>query len=188
MPWVVGMWLEYTLRCQPSLSSATFWVLRVPLNGGQTHAGFGTPIKCPDAKIMWTFFGDQILSPLNARVGRGGVLPYKRLTGKCRWMVRIFTTAIMDKSLGTLLRFWGVFQCTQSNPSPYPTNNFGRVYPEFLLSFSFVYGGGGETCKKVSKRMHCFKREPRNEYEYWSTVPRTFVRDCRLTMMGSNFQ
>ena len=122
--------------------------------------------------------------------GGGGVLPYKRLAGKCRWMVRIFTTANMDKSLGTLLRFWGVFQCTQSNPSPYPTNNFGQVYPEFLLSFSFVYGGGGggETCKKVSKRMHCFKREPRNEYEYWSTVPRTFVRDCRLTMMGSNFQ
>ena len=169
MPWVVGMWLEYTLRCQPSLSSAIFWVLRVPLNGGQTHAGFGTPKMCPNAKIMWTFFRDQILSPLNARVGRRGLLPYKRLTGKCRWMARIFTTAIMDKSLGTLLRFWGVFQCTQSNPSPYPTNNFGRVYPEFLLSFSFVYGGGGggENCKKVSKRMHCFKREPRNDWKIW---------------------
>ena len=37
--------------------------------------------------------------------GGGGVRPYKRLTWKCRWMVRIFTTAIMDKSLGTLLRF-----------------------------------------------------------------------------------
>ena len=165
------MWLEYTLRCQPSLSSATFWVLRVPLNGGQTHAGFGTPKMCPNAKIMWTFFRDQILSPLNARVGRRGLLPYKRLTGKCRWMVRIFTTAIMDKSLGTLLRFWGVFQCTQSNPSPYPTNNVGRVYPEFLPSFSFVYGEGGgggrEKCKKVSKRMHCFKREPRNDWKIW---------------------
>ena len=167
MPWVVGMWLEYTLRCQPSLSSATFWVLRVPLNGGQTHAGFGTPKMCPNAKIMWTFFRDQILSPLNARVGRRGLLPYKRLTGKCRWMARIFTTAIMDKSLGTLLRFWGVFQCTQSNLSPYPTNNFGRVYPEFLLSFSFVYGGGRKNCRKISKRMHCFKREPRNDWKIW---------------------
>ena len=141
MPWVVGMWLEYTLRCQPSLLSATFWVLRVPLNGGQTHAGFGTPKMCPDAKIMWTFFRDQILSPLNAR-----------------WMVRIFTT---------LLRFWGVFQCTQSNPSPYPRNNVGRVYPEFLPSFSFVYGGGRKNCRKMSKRMHCFKREPRNDWKIW---------------------
>ena len=193
MPWVVGMWLEYTLRCQPSLSSAIFWVLRVPLNGGQTHAGFGTPKMCPNAKIMWTFFPDQILSPLNARVGRRGLLPYKRLTGKCRWMVRIFTTAIMDKSLGTLLRFWGVFQCTQFNPSPYPTNNFGRVYPEFLLSFSFVYGGvggGGRTARKFRKGCTVLRgnREMTKKYEYWSIVPRTFVRDCRLTMMGSNFQ
>ena len=109
--------------------------------------------------------------------GGGGVLPYKRLTGKCRWMVRIFTTAIMDKSIGTLLRFWGIFQwtqsgahnglLTQSNPSPYPTNNVGRVYPEFLPSFSFVYGGGRENCGKISKRMHCFKREPRNDWKIW---------------------
>ena len=124
----------------------------------------------------------------------GGVLPYKRLTGKCHWMVRIFTTAIIDKSLGTRLHFWGVFQCTQSNPSPYPTNNVGRVYPEFLPSFSFVYGeggGGGErNARKFRKGCTVLRgnREMTEKYEYWSTVPRTFVRDCRLTMMGSNFQ
>ena len=50
----------------------------------------------------------------------------------------------MDKSVGTLLRFWGVFQFTDSfNTSPHPTNNVGRVYPEFFPSFNFVYGGGG---------------------------------------------
>ena len=74
----------------------------------RSNPGFGTPKMCPDAKIMWTFLRDQILSPLNVRVGGGGgggVIAYKRLTGKCRWMVRNFKTAIMDKSLGTLLHF-----------------------------------------------------------------------------------
>ena len=47
---------------------------------------------------------------------------------------------IMDKILGALLHFWGVFQFTQVEPlpSPHPTNNVGRVYPEFVPSFSFV--------------------------------------------------
>ena len=35
---------------------------------------------------------------------------------------------IMNKSLGT----------HRSSPSPHPTNNVGRVYPEFFLSFNFV--------------------------------------------------
>ena len=51
----------------------------------------------------------------------------------------------------------------RSNPSPHPTNNVGRVYPEFFPSFNFVYGWGRENCKKISKMMHCFKREPRND-------------------------
>ena len=56
----------------------------------------------------------------------------------------------MDKSLGTLLRFWGVFQFIQiHNPSPHPTNNVGRVYPEFFPSFNFFKGWGeGEPQKK----------------------------------------
>ena len=46
---------------------------------------------------------------------------------------------IMDTSLGTLLRFWGVFQFKQVQSLPHPTNNVGRVYPEFFFpSFNFV--------------------------------------------------
>ena len=152
MPWVVGMWLEYTLRCQPSLLSATFWVLRVPLNGGQTHAGFGTPKKCPDAKIMWTFFRDQILSPLNARVGRGGLLPYKRLTGKCRWMVRIFTTAIMDNSLGTLLRFWGRFPIHTGPIPPFtPQTMLDSCIHNFFWVSTLYRVKGGRTARKFQE-------------------------------------
>ena len=45
----------------------------------------------------------------------------------------------MEKRLGTLLRFEGVFQFIQiHNPCPHPTNNVGRVYPEFFASFNFV--------------------------------------------------
>ena len=77
----------------------------------------------------------------------------------------------------------------RSNPSPHPTNNVGRVYREYFLSFNFVqcghggWGGGGrENCKKISKRKHCFEIEPRKaeKYEYCSIVPRTFVQDRRV--------
>ena len=51
----------------------------------------------------------------------------------------------------------------RSSPSSQPTNNVGGVYPEFFPSFNFVYGGGREDCKTISKKMHCFKREPRND-------------------------
>ena len=37
-----------------------------------------------------------------------------------------------------------------------------------------------ENCKKISKRMHRFKREKEmtEKYKYCSTVARTFVQDC----------
>ena len=49
----------------------------------------------------------------------------------------------------------------RSNPSPSPTNNVGRVYPEFFQSFT-VYEG----TQKWQKNMNIF--------------PRTFVLDCSL--------
>ena len=47
-------------------------------------------------------------------------------------------TTIMDISLGTLLLSGAVSNSYRSNPSPHPTNNVGRVYPEIFLSFNFV--------------------------------------------------
>ena len=68
----------------------------------------------------------------------------------------------MDKSLGALLRFWGVFQFTQVQPLPSPHKQcWTRVSRVFFPSFNFVQCGGRENCKKILKRMHCFKREPR---------------------------
>ena len=59
------------------------------------------------------------------------------------------------------LHFWAFSNSHRSNPSTHPTNNVGRVYPEFFPSFNFVHGGGRENCRKISKRMRCFMREPR---------------------------
>ena len=63
--------------------------------------------------------------------------------------------------------FLGRFQFTQVQPLPSPTNNVGRVHPEFFPSFNFVWSGGRKNCKKISNRMHWFKREPRNDRKIW---------------------
>ena len=68
----------------------------------------------------------------------------------------------------------------RSNPSPHPTSNVGRVYPEFFPSFNFVQGGGGITARKFRKGCTLLRgnREMTEKYEYCSTVPRTLVQDC----------
>ena len=49
----------------------------------------------------------------------------------------------MDKSLGTLLRFWDV---------SHPTNNVGRVYTKFFSKFQLWIGcGEGELQENVEK-------------------------------------
>ena len=78
----------------------------------------------------------------------------------------------MDKSLGTLLRFWDV---------SHPTNNVGRVYTEFFFQVSTLDRvRGGRTARKCRKGCTVLRgnREMTEKYEYWSTVPRTFVQDC----------
>ena len=64
----------------------------------------------------------------------------------------------------------------RSNPSPHPTNNVGRVYPEFFPIFNFVLGGGGGELQECTVLRG--NREMTEKYEYRSTVPRTFVQDC----------
>ena len=69
----------------------------------------------------------------------------------------------------------------RSNPSPHPTNNVGRVYPEFVSMVSTFYRvGGGRTARKFRKRCTVLRRnrEIGKKYEYCSTIPRTVVQDC----------
>ena len=61
----------------------------------------------------------------------------------------IYTTTVMDKSLGTLCISGAFSNSHRSNPSPHPTINAGRVYPEFFFLVSTLCRvGGGQTAKK----------------------------------------
>ena len=54
--------------------------------------------------------------------------------GNAKTRMNYILATIMDTSLGTFLRFCGVFQFKQVQFLPHPTNNVGRVYPEFFFS------------------------------------------------------
>ena len=93
----------------------------------------------------------------------------------------------MDKSLGTLSRFWGVFQFTQVQPLPSPHKQCWTRVSRIFFRVSTLYRvGGGRTARKFRKGCTVLRgnREMTEKYEYCSTVPRTFVQDCRLLTMS----
>ena len=88
---------------------------------------------------------------------------------------------IMDKSLGTLLHFWGVFQFTQVQTLPSPHKQCWMYVSRIFFRVSTLYRvGGGRTARKFRKGCTVLRgnREMTEKYEYCSTVPRTFVPDC----------
>ena len=67
---------------------------------------------------------------------------------------------IMNKSLGNFCISGVSSNSHRSNCSPHPTNKVGRAnFSEFQLCIEWGLGRGDY--KKISKRMHCFIREPR---------------------------
>ena len=85
---------------------------------------------------------------------------------------------IMDKSLGTLLRFWGVFQFTQVQPLPSPHKQCWTRASRIFFRVSTLYRvGGGRTARKFRKECTVLtgNREMTEKYEYYSTVSGTFV-------------
>ena len=60
---------------------------------------------------------------------------------------------IMDKSLGTLLRFWGVFQFTQVQPLPSPHKQCWTRVSRIFFRVSTLYRvGEARTARKFRKR------------------------------------
>ena len=95
-------------------------------------------------------------------------------------VARVPATTIMDKSLGTLLRFWGVFQFTQVQPLPSPYKQcwtrVSRIFSEIQLCIGW---GEGELQEHFENdAVLRGSREMTGKYAYCSTVPRTFVQDC----------
>ena len=94
----------------------------------------------------------------------------------------------MDKSLGTLLRFWDVFQFTQVQlvPSPYKQcwARVSRTFSESQLCIRWEEGELQENFEKNALFQDGLlsvlrgSREMIEKYEYRSTVPGTFVQNC----------
>ena len=63
----------------------------------------------------------------------------------------------MEKSLGILLNFWGVFQFTHTLPLPSShKQRWTHVSRLFLPQSQLCIGQGRENYKKILKSMHCF--------------------------------
>ena len=61
-----------------------------------------------------------------------------------------YTPTFMDKSFGSFLHFWGVFNSQRLNPTLAPKQSWRRV-SRIFPSLNFVEGGGREDCKIISK-------------------------------------
>ena len=87
-----------------------------------------------------------------------------------------------QKSWDTLA-FLGDFSIhTDPTPPLTPQTTLDACIHNFS-GFNFVQGGRRDNCKKISKRMHCFMREPGNytklwilRYCFWTTVREWFGR------------
>ena len=68
------------------------------------------------------------------------------------------------------LKSWNTFAFLRrfpihTGPTPplTPQRMLDACNKNFFSEFQLCIGWGTENCKKISKRMHCFMREPRNE-------------------------
>ena len=87
----------------------------------------------------------------------------------------------MDKSLGTRLRYWSVFQFSQGQPLPSSHKQCWTRVSRIFFRVSTLYRvGGGRTTRKSRKRCTVLRgnREITEKCEYCGTVARTFVQDC----------
>ena len=86
--------------------------------------------------------------------------------GMCRWDPETFslyqTYNHGQKSWDTFA-FLGRFPIHTSPTPPSPHKQCCTRFHSEFFSFNLVQGGGSENCKTIPKRMHCFKREPRND-------------------------
>ena len=116
-------------------------------------------------------------------------IPKKTLTGlknpqNCLFPSHLFFRQSWTKVLGHFCVSGRFPIHTDPTPPLTPQTMLDSCIQNFFWVSTLNRVGGRENCKKISKMMHCFKREPINDrkYEYCSTVPRTFVQDCRSPM------
>ena len=81
------------------------------------------------------------------------------------------------------LHFWAFSNSHRPKLSPHPQNNVGRVHPEFFLCIGWEEGKLQENFEKDALFYEGLRMT--EKYEYCTTVPRTFVHDCRVTLFLS---
>ena len=99
--------------------------------------------------------------------------------GKERGIHRLTSTKL-DKSLRTLLHFWGVFLFTQIQALPSPQNKSWTCVSRIFFRVSTLHKlGGGRTARKFQNG-RTFLWEIREMTKIWILYccPRTFVQDC----------
>ena len=96
----------------------------------------------------------------------------------CLFSSHLFFRQSWTKVLGHFCISGAFSNSHRSNPSPHPTNNVGRVYPEFFFRVSTLYRvGEGRTARKFGKRCSVLRGNRGITEKHCSTVPRTFVQD-----------
>ena len=86
----------------------------------------------------------------------------------------------LDKSLRTLLQFWGIFLFTQKQALPYSQNKSWTCVSRIFFRVSTLHNlGGGRTARKFQNRC-TFLWGIREMTKIWilHCCPRTFVQDC----------
>ena len=75
----------------------------------------------------------------------------------------------------------------KSNTPPFtPQTMWDACIQNFFRVSTLYRVGGGRTARKFRKGCTVLRgnREMTEKYEYCSTVPRTFVQDCRILVLG----
>ena len=107
----------------------------------------------------------------------------------CLFSSHLFFRQSWTKVLGHFCISGAFSNSHRSNPSPHPTNNVGRMYPDFFR-ISLYRIGGGRTARKSREGCTVLRgnREMTEKYEFCSTVPRSFVQDCRWDKNSADFK
>ena len=107
----------------------------------------------------------------------------------CTWY--IWFQVNFDLTYSRVQKSWDTFVSLEHFPihtGPTPPVTAQTMLDAYIQNFfrvSTLYRvGEGRTARNFWKGCTRFKREPRmtEKYEYCSTVPRTFVQDCRLIL------
>ena len=106
-----------------------------------------------------------------------------KILQNCIFLFPPLFQTIVDKSLETLLHFWGVFQFTQVQPLPSPHKQCWTRVSRIFFRGSALYEVEGEiTARKFRKGLTALRgnRKMTEKYKCCSNVPRTFVHNCSL--------